>query len=400
MIAKMARGGDHAETASRYDITKGKVLECSFLSGIDPDGIAAEIDALASDRKRKQKMLHVSLAAHPDDPELTDQQWAEIGAYYIERMEFSDCPYMTTRHFDEPQQHVHLLTSWCRPDGTVVSDSHFKYRQQVVMREIEAKYRLHTVPNSWETDNRALTHGENKKQERTGKTPPRRIILRAVEGVLASGKPTFAEFVSHLETLGVQVLPAGKADVSGLSFSYQGVAFKASQVARNLSWNKLQQQIDFDLLRDRELIERLRERASAEPDCWISCVDSDGKSRVQKGKKTLDFMNKSGDQYYWGKRLAIDASDPNRISIRNRGDSTIRAALQIAQQRGWRSIALTGSGDFKKKAWLQAQLMGFSISGYTPTKSDEALLRAAIMKLQQPNHPRVRSIRLDIQNHQ
>ena len=380
MIAKMAKGGDHAQEAAGYDVRKGIVLDCTFLSGIDPEGIAGEIEALASGRKRKQKMLHVSLSAHPDDPELTDQQWAEIGAYYIERMGFSECPFMTTRHFDEPQQHVHLLTSWIKPDGTVVSDSHFKYRQQVVMREIEAKYRLHTVLNSWESDNRALTHGENKKQERTGKTPPRRRILNAVEGVLASGKPTFSDFVSRLETLGVQVLPAGKADVSGLSFSYQGVAFKASQVARNLSWNRLQQQIDFDLERDRELIERLRERASAEPECWISCNESDGKSRVQKGKKTLDFMNKSGDQYYWGTRLAIDASDPNRISIRNRGDSTIRAALQIAQQRGWGSIDLTGSADFKKKAWLQAQLMGLTVTGYTPTQADQALLRASIIR--------------------
>jgi len=65
-----------------------------------------------------------------------------------------------------------------------------------------------------------------------------------------------------------------------------------------------------------------------------------------------------------GKRLATEHDDPH----------IIRSMVDLAEAKGWNSIKLTGTDDFKREAWLQASLKGLEVRGFKPQKVDLARL--------------------------
>lgn len=61
-----------------------------------------------------------------------------------------------------------------------------------------------------------------------------------------------------------------------------------------------------------------------------------------------------------GRELVAARLDPNAI----------RDMAMIAQHRGWRSVAVRGSEDFRREAWLTGRAMGLEVQGYRATERD------------------------------
>ena len=49
---------------------------------------------------------------------------------------------------------------------------------------------------------------------------------------------------------------------------------------------------------------------------------------------------------------------------------TVTAMLDLAKERGWETVKLRGTTDFKREAWQQAQQRGIKAEGYTPNQTD------------------------------
>jgi hypothetical protein len=92
-------------------------------------------------------------------------------------------------------------------------------------------------------------------------------------------------------------------------------------------------------------------------------------------------------------RLAFVDRQPDRIAITLKGggrvddcgdrlltksgrDQEILAAVALAKAKGWTTINLTGTDDFKRRAWLEAARAGFQVTGYDPSPD----LRAQLAK--------------------
>lgn len=92
-------------------------------------------------------------------------------------------------------------------------------------------------------------------------------------------------------------------------------------------------------------------------------------------------------------RLAFVDRQPDRIAITLKGggrvddcgdrlltksgrDQEILAAVALAKAKGWKTIHLTGSADFKARAWLEAARAGLQVTGYEPSPD----LRAQLVK--------------------
>ena len=92
-------------------------------------------------------------------------------------------------------------------------------------------------------------------------------------------------------------------------------------------------------------------------------------------------------------RLAYVDRQPDRIAITLKGggrvidhgdrlltksgrDQEILAAVALAKAKGWSAIHLTGSADFKARAWLEASRAGLQVTGYEPSPD----LRAQLAK--------------------
>lgn len=48
----------------------------------------------------------------------------------------------------------------------------------------------------------------------------------------------------------------------------------------------------------------------------------------------------------------------------------VKLMLETAAHRGWSSISVNGTGEFRREAWLEGQARGIAVSGYKPTELD------------------------------
>lgn len=71
-----------------------------------------------------------------------------------------------------------------------------------------------------------------------------------------------------------------------------------------------------------------------------------------------------------------------RITTKLDDRQTVSAMLDLAQSRGWQSIKLRGTDDFRREAWVQAQVRSIEAEGYKPKETDvqEAARRQAAAK--------------------
>lgn len=65
-----------------------------------------------------------------------------------------------------------------------------------------------------------------------------------------------------------------------------------------------------------------------------------------------------------GRRLSADRASP----------AVIKDMLAIAEHRGWSQIRVRGSVEFRREAWMQAQVRGLEVNGYRPTARDRQAL--------------------------
>lgn len=151
MVAKISHGsnlyGALSYNQEKVDEGLGKVLATNLV--IEPaDGVFNATACMQnferfmpSHIRTSKPVIHVSLNPHPDD-KLTDEQLSEIGQKYMERLGYGSQTYMIFKHEDIDRQHIHIVSTRVRPDGTLVPDSFEKDRSNKIRRELEQEYNL------------------------------------------------------------------------------------------------------------------------------------------------------------------------------------------------------------------------------------------------------------------
>lgn len=121
------------------------------------------------------------------------------------------------------------------------------------------------------------------------------------------------------------------------------------------------------------LIDVLPNRRSVEQLRWAEPA-----TRTNNGNRTLDiaFEQTESGVYKWKSRGTVAITDHgDRISVHSKAESAVRGSLQLAKEKGWKSIEATGSDEFRKKSWLIGNELGLSVSGYEPTEADREELK-------------------------
>lgn len=70
-------------------------------------------------------------------------------------------------------------------------------------------------------------------------------------------------------------------------------------------------------------------------------------------------------------KTEVMRSHENRISSKKDDGQTVSAMMDLAESKGWDRIKLTGTTDFKREAWVQAQARGLETEGYKPKNTDK-----------------------------
>ncbi|WP_175411938.1 relaxase/mobilization nuclease domain-containing protein [Streptomyces sp. TRM64462] len=223
------------------------------------DQLAAQLDQpvkMLGDKAPTTTVWHCPVRAAPEDPILTDAQWADIARRIVAAVGIAPegdeeaCRWVAVRHADD---HIHIAATLVRQDGRRPRRDHDIRAVQREARKIEADLGLRRLNPGDGTAAKRPTSKEHFKAKRQGQDTTTREILRmrVRRGVAAASSET--EFFALLEATGVNVRPktGPSGDVLGYSVALPGdlnkhgepVWFSGSTLAGDLSLPKIRHRL-------------------------------------------------------------------------------------------------------------------------------------------------------------
>lgn len=322
------------------------------MEGNNPRELAGEFRFSRQLNPKVSRVVYHASLSLPHQESLDDETWHEITQKYLQAMGFDMNQYTVVRHIDREHDHVHIVASRIRLDGTTVSDSWDYRRSEAVIRKLEQEYNLQSVQPSWKKDQHSPTTGERRQLARTGEESIRVKLQRFLDQA-THDSPTMSELIerclrpaSPTQQQGVNVLVgytrAGK--VKGISYQLDGVAFSGTHLGKAYTFPGLQKHrgVNYSPKRDDQRIQKLIEQAVENP--TLAVPKRDDKRRKKLIEQTVE-------------NTASSVSVTNSLPIPEPANwEQIR--LNLSQQYNLPNSLLT---EVYEKGWLYASLAGQAI---------------------------------------
>lgn len=174
------------------------------------------VNAQPADKRPEKHVWHLSVRAAPEDPILSDEDWAAIARRMVATTGIAPdgdeaaCRWAAVRHADD---HIHIIATLVRDDGRRPRLHNEARRAQAECRRIEADYDLRRVPAGDGTAAKRPTSAERHKAEREGRDRTPREELRETVRRAVAGASSEEEFLDRLKNAGLlvrtKVLPSG-----------------------------------------------------------------------------------------------------------------------------------------------------------------------------------------------
>lgn len=235
--------------------------------------------------------LILSIANNKNKREsLNDAQWISVARRYLQELKYLPeeqqggvpSQYVAVRHHDRDHEHLHIIASQIRFDGTKVSDSFDYFKAQTATRLIAHEVGLEVTPtSSIAVSNKLKTkygidadvsdnRSKNIRQiNRKGNEPSAKDIIKNTVFDAIAKSDNVTEFLKNIESKKVYAIARlGKnQEILGFAYTHKGVTMAANQVNRKLSWNKFKDTVNFKITKDDlQLITKARDKGLA--DIW------------------------------------------------------------------------------------------------------------------------------------
>jgi hypothetical protein len=99
-------------------------------------------------------------------------------------------------------------------------------------------------------------------------------------------------------------------------------------------------------------------------------------SRAVPASVAARYLQVEDKFYSHDKKLAFIDSGA-KLRAESNGIDVVRSLVEIAEARGWESVNVTGTKDFRRQVWREAAQRGIEVRGYEPTEIERAGLRRA-----------------------
>ncbi|GGN55707.1 mobilization protein [Streptomyces kronopolitis] len=221
------------------------------------DQLATQLDQpvrMLGDKAPKFTVWHCPVRAAPEDPVLTDEQWADVARRIVAAAGIAPdgdegaCRWVAVRHADD---HIHIAATLVRQDGRRPRRDYDQRAVQKEARKIEVDYGLRRLKPGDGTAAKRPTSKEHFKAKRQGQDATAREVLRLRVRRAVAAASSEAEFFTLLDAMGVTVRPktGPSGDVLGYSVALPGdvnkhgepVWFSGSTLAGDLSLPKIRQ---------------------------------------------------------------------------------------------------------------------------------------------------------------
>ncbi|MGW0602713.1 relaxase/mobilization nuclease domain-containing protein [Streptomyces sp. NPDC002640] len=283
--------------------------------GRDPEATLAHLATVldlrvkqAGHKAPKNHVWHCSIRAAPEDPILSDDQWATIARRVLNATGIAPagdpdaCRWVAVRHADD---HIHIVATKVRGDLRPPRNWNDFLRADNELVAVEKEYGLRQVPRGDRTAAKRPTRAEQEKARRTGRSITARERLRSTVRTALTAATSMGQFFEVLTGTGVlvdiQYFPSG--DIRGYKVALEGdtnkdgepVWFSSSTLAPDLSYPKIADRLtasdpgpaaptEFDAWR------RLTQAVGRMPDHLAHSDDGAGQAHIAVLVETLDAL--------------------------------------------------------------------------------------------------------------
>ena len=297
MIGKQFKNQSFRSTLE-YVLGKEKATMIdSNMGGTTPTQLTREFSAARRFRPNLQRACaHVILSIPHRDvshdkgeyhEHLEDEQYTEIAQHWLKSMKFlgdelNQSQYVVARHHDTNHEHIHIIASRIRMNGSVVPDSWDYRRSEVILRQLEKEYGLEEV--SCSSDRVAQTvqkesgfettvsnrHSQTQKQKHhSSNQPPITQLLADIIDAATKDQPTVTQLIHRLQKQGVVIHPqfnAGGLFKEAIAFELNGVKIGGYKLGSAYSFPGLQKKrgVSYDPERDLPAIHSCRGKKQVE----------------------------------------------------------------------------------------------------------------------------------------
>lgn len=237
----------------------GEEKQAEYIGGTMAGETARELAAeFKSTRQMKPDAVHpvkhYSLSLPPGE-RLSSEKWQEIANGYMKGMGYEKAQWVAFRHSDKDHDHIHMVASRIRLDGSLVHEGRDRYKSQDVLREIEREHGLTIQPSSKDREfqSKQATQGEAKFENRTGRDDAStRKELQGIVSEAMKDNPTMTEFVNRLESHGVSLKAnlQSTGRISGLTYQINDRVMKGSDLGKSFTAAGIQKAVSYDPKRD------------------------------------------------------------------------------------------------------------------------------------------------------
>ncbi|NJO59347.1 MAG: relaxase/mobilization nuclease domain-containing protein [Richelia sp. RM2_1_2] len=253
------------------------------MAGESPDILNKEfLESKNTNHRVKKHCAHLILSL-PKHESVNDLTMSCIASDFLESMGYrnpndftKNVPFVAVRHHDKEHEHIHIVASRVRFDGSCVSDSWDYLKATNATRAIAAKYDLSVAPVSSNAVAQDLAtigidatvspkRSPSIRQINANHQEPsfKETIGEAIENALINSK-NLIEYISNLYDSGVVAKAKFESkELLGFSYAYKGKYVAGNQISRRYSWNNIQAQWDlaYNPTRDYETLKQIAEVA-------------------------------------------------------------------------------------------------------------------------------------------
>ena len=232
------------------------------ITGESPNVLNKEfLESKNMNHRVKRHCAHLILSL-PKQESVNDLTMSYIAGDFLESMGYrnsndiiQNVPFVAVRHQDKEHEHIHIVASRVKFDGSCVSDSWDYLKLQNITRTIADKYDLSIAPVSSKAVAKSLSDKNINAEVSSNRSPSIRqinanheepsfkeTIGEAIENALTNSK-NLTEYASNLYDSGV--VAKAKFDdreLLGFSYAYKGKYAAGNQISRRYSWNYIQAQ--------------------------------------------------------------------------------------------------------------------------------------------------------------
>jgi hypothetical protein len=187
---------------------------------------------------------------------LASDQYVELAHRWLKGMEFlgeglSCSQYLIVRHHDTLHEHIYIIASRIRMDGSVVSDSWDYRRSEVIVRQLEKEFNLEPTPCSNEPVARKVQEfgiettvsdrcaPTSKQKHHPSGQPTVKQRLADLIDEACSDSPTLIQLIARLQRQGVVVYPQFSAKGifrEAIAFELDGVKVAGNKIGSAYSF--------------------------------------------------------------------------------------------------------------------------------------------------------------------